>query len=110
MKYSLLPLLAAAPALAVPAAPALAVPAVSGKRVRFLGVNLVGQGAFPTYADAEKMAARMAKLGINLVCLHQRDNPGWGTHSNLWDARFTDRQHIDPEQLDRLDYLIAQLK
>ncbi len=82
----------------------------TGTRVRFLGVNLVGQGAFPTHADADKVAARMAKLGINLVRLHHMDNPGWGPHSNLWDAKFADRQHIDPEQLDRLDYLIAQLK
>ncbi len=82
----------------------------TGTRVRFLGTNLVGQGAFPTHADADKVAARMAKLGINLVRLHHMDNPGWGPHSNLWDAKFADRQHIDPEQLDRLDYLIAQLK
>lgn len=82
----------------------------TGKRVRFLAVNLVAQGAFPTHADADKVAARLAKLGINLVRLHHMDNPGWGDHSNLWDAKFADRQHIDPEQLDRLDYLIAQLK
>ncbi len=153
MKYSLLPLLAAALALAVPiwaqapapplfpfvipwddASPGTAtdvsflnvkpagahgairakdghfVETNSGKRVRFLGVNLVGQGAFPTHADADKVAARMAKLGINLVRLHHMDNPGWGPHSNLWDAKFPDHQHIDAEQLDRLDYLIAQLK
>ncbi len=82
----------------------------TGKRVRFLGTNLVAQGAFPAHADAAKVAARMAKLGINLVRLHHMDNPGWGDHSNLWDAKFPDRQHIDAQQLDRLDYLIAQLK
>ena len=82
----------------------------TGKRVRFLGVNLAAQGAFPTHADAKKVAARMAKLGINIFRLQHMDNPGWGPHSNLWDAKFADHQHIDAEQLDRLDYLIAQLK
>ena len=82
----------------------------TGKRVRFLGTNLVAAGAFPTHADAEKVAVRMAKLGINLVRLHHMDNPGWGPNTNLWDAKFPDRQHIDAEQRDRLDYLIAQLK
>ncbi len=82
----------------------------TGTRVRFLGTNLVAAGAFPTHADAEKVAARMAKLGINLVRLHHMDNPGWGPNTNLWDAKFPDHQHIDAAQLDKLDYLIAQLK
>ena len=28
----------------------------------------------------------------------------------IWDANFVDKQHIDAEQMDRLDYLVAQLK
>ena len=34
-----------------------------GKRVRFLGVNIGYSGCFPEHAIAEKLAARLAKLG-----------------------------------------------
>ena len=82
----------------------------TGKRVRFLGTNFAARSAFPSHADAVRVAARIAKLGINLVRLHHMDNDSWGTGTTLWDTRFKDRQHIDPAQLDRLDFLVAQLK
>jgi hypothetical protein len=82
----------------------------TGKRVRFLGTNFAARSAFPSHADAEKVAARIAKLGINLVRLHHMDNTGWGAGASIWDTTVKDRQHIDPAQLDRLDFLIAQLK
>ncbi len=82
----------------------------TGRRIRFLGTNFVAKAAFPAHADAEKVAARLAKLGINLVRLHHMDNPGWGAGSSIWDANYKDRQHLDAGQLDKLDYLIAQLK
>src|SRR5438270_502737 len=43
------------------------------KRVRFFGVNLAFGGNFPTHADAGKVAARMAKFGINCVRFHHMD-------------------------------------
>ena len=82
----------------------------TGKRICFLGTNFVAKAAFPPHADAEQVAARLAKLGINLVRLHHMDNPGWGIGSNIWDAHYKDRQHLDAGQLDKLDYLIAQFK
>jgi len=82
----------------------------TGKRVRFLGTNFAARAAFPSHADAEKVAARIAKLGINLVRLHHMDNTGWGAGASIWDTTIKDRQHIDPAQLDKLDFLIAQLK
>ena len=82
----------------------------TGRRVRFLATNFAALQAFPSHADAAKVAARIAKLGINLVRLHHMDNPGWGIGSTLWDVRYPDRQHIDPVQLDRVDYLFAQFK
>src|SRR5258707_7867292 len=33
-------------------------------RIRFFGVNMAFGGNFPAHADAEKIAARMAKFGI----------------------------------------------
>jgi len=82
----------------------------TGKRIRFLGTNFAAKSAFPSHADAEKVAARIAKLGINLVRMHHMDNTGWGPGATLWDTTVKDRQHIDPAQLDKLDYLIAQFK
>lgn len=83
----------------------------TGKRIRFLGVDLAANAAFPSHGDAEKVAARLAKYGINLVRLHHMDNI-WsiGTGGSIWDARYKDHRHIDPAQLDKLDYLIYQLK
>ncbi len=82
----------------------------TGKRVRFLGTNFAAKAAFPSHADAEKVAARIAKLGINLVRLHHMDNRDWGQDASIWDYSYKDRQHIDAAQLDKLDYLVAQLK
>src|SRR5688572_8425727 len=42
-------------------------------RIRFFGVNMAFGGNFPTHADAEKIAARMAKFGINCVRFHHLD-------------------------------------
>ena len=82
----------------------------TGRRVRFLGTNFVSNDAFPSHADAEKVAARVAKLGINLVRMHHMDNDDWGQSASIWDYAYKDRQHISAVQLDKLDYLVAQLK
>ncbi len=82
----------------------------TGKRVRFLGTNFAGRDAFPSHADAEKVAVRIAKLGINLVRLHHMDNSDWGQDASIWDYGYKDRQHLSAVQLDKLDYLVAQLK
>ncbi len=79
--------------------------AIKGKRVRFLGVNLCFGACFPTHADAEKVAARMAKLGIGCVRFHHMDT----LHAPEGLLR-ADRRTLDPAMLDRLDYFIAALK
>jgi len=79
-----------------------------GTRLRFWATNLCFGACFPTHEDAEKIARRMAKLGINCVRFHHMD-----CHyapRGIWDKKFKDKQHIDPAQLDKLDYLIHQLK
>jgi hypothetical protein len=75
------------------------------KRIRFFGVNLAFGGNFPTHADAEKVAARMAKFGINCIRFHHMD-----TGTAPGGLLQKDRKTFDPESLDRLDYFIAQLK
>lgn len=81
----------------------------TGKRVRFLGVAFTFTSAFPSHADADKVAARIAKYGINLVRIHFIDQNYAGPFT-LWDHKFKDFRHIDAGQRDKLDYLIAQFK
>jgi len=76
-----------------------------GKRFRIFGVNTVFGANFPSHDDAEKIAARMAKFGINCVRFHHMD---WHTAPDgIWNA---DLKTLDPGQLDKVDYFIAQLK
>ncbi len=93
----------------------------TGQRARFWGTNLTFSAAFPPSPDfppdaaefpdihaAEKLAARLARLGFDAVRLHHLDNrnrPG-----GLWLDSQANTQDIDPVQLGRLDYLIYCLK
>ena len=43
------------------------------QRMRFMGVNLCFGATLPEKDDAKKIAARMAKFGINVVQLHHMD-------------------------------------
>jgi hypothetical protein len=79
-----------------------------GRRVRFVGVNMAADAAFPTHADAEKIAGRLHKFGVNIVRLHHMD-ASW-TRPNLFASAPGDTQHFNPDAIDRLDYLIYQLK
>ncbi|MDX2065385.1 MAG: carbohydrate binding domain-containing protein [Fimbriimonadaceae bacterium] len=81
----------------------------SGKRVRFFGTNVGAKAAFPSRADADKIAARMAKLGINIVRFHHLNN-GWDLNGGtIWKPGKTHLE-MDPAQLDKLDYFVAALK
>ena len=82
-----------------------------GTQVRFWGTNLNGACNFPEKDFADKLACRLAKLGINLVRFHQIDSE-WNT-PNIF--AFTKGRRIcssefDPQSLDRLDYFISALK
>lgn len=81
----------------------------TGRRVRFLATNVGGKAAFPSRADADKIAARMAKLGINLVRFHHLNN-GWDLDGGTVWKRGRTFVEIDPAQLDKLDYFLAALK
>ncbi len=75
------------------------------KRLRLFGVNITTSACFPQHSDAEKVAARLAKFGINCVRFHHMDA--------VWadDVILTkDKRQIDPTQLEKLDYFIYQLK
>ena len=73
---------------------------------RFLiwGTNLCFSANFPEKEQAEKLAARLARFGFNCVRLHHMDA------RDIWGSNPTSLLTLDPQQLDRLDYLIYQLK
>ena len=82
-----------------------------GTKVKFWGTNFNGWGCFPEHDYAEKLAKRLAKTGLNLVRFHQLDSE-WHT-PNIF--AFTKGKRmpggtLDPQSMDRLDYLIYCLK
>lgn len=80
----------------------------NGNPIRILGVNTTFSGNFPTHDQAEKIAARMAKFGINAVRIHHLDTSR--SPRGIWLEGTNDKQLFDLKMLDRLDYFIAQLK
>ncbi|MFT3830929.1 MAG: hypothetical protein QM691_14595 [Opitutaceae bacterium] len=80
-----------------------------GRPIRFFGVNITSDDAFPTEADAELLARRLAKAGVNIARLHHLDNPwGVGTGGSIWPKNGRHRE-LDAAQLDRLHRLVAIL-
>ena len=76
-----------------------------GKPIRFFGDNLTFGGCFLEKTTSTVLAARLKKLGYNVIRFHHMDNrsaPG-----GIWDEK---KEDFDPEQLDKLDWLIFQLK
>jgi hypothetical protein len=81
---------------------------VGSRRMRFFGVNLCFEGDLPRKQDAGKIAARMAKFGINVVRFHHMDMFPFPQGIRARGGQGT--ADLDAEALDRLDYLIARLQ
>jgi hypothetical protein len=79
-----------------------------GKRIKFLATNFTFASAFPDHDTADKLAARLASLGINCIRFHHMDNQT--APRGIWKPGTPTKNEFDPDQLDRLDYFIAALK
>ncbi|MFT3867073.1 MAG: hypothetical protein QM715_01120 [Nibricoccus sp.] len=81
-----------------------------GRLIRFFGVNIGANQAFPSAEEAERLARRLAKGGINIARLHHLDNP-WAVESggSLWSKERSSRREPDPAQIDKIHRLIATL-
>ena len=83
----------------------------NGQRIRFWGVHFTdwspGSVEIPPKEDEPMWAATLARYGVNLVRLHflDLDSP-----RGLIDATKPDSRSFDPQQLDRLDYEVAEFK
>jgi hypothetical protein len=78
-----------------------------GSRLRIWGVNLSAAAGLPRKEDAPRLAAILARHGLNGVRFHYFDRPA---PDGILDASRNDTRTLDPEQLDRFDFLIAELK
>ena len=83
-----------------------------GKAVRLFGTNFCFGANFPEAADAEKVAAHLAKNGLNVVRLHHMDND-WGesliVHEGQLDASGKIVTKLNEKNLVKLDKLVAEL-
>ncbi|MHC4726014.1 MAG: hypothetical protein ACYS17_02205 [Planctomycetota bacterium] len=78
-----------------------------GERFRIWGVNFTGASCFPSKEDASTVAEHLSRFGINCVRFHFLDS-NWS--ASLFIKSRDDTRALDPQQLDRLDYFIAELK
>jgi len=92
--------------------------------IKFNATNLTGPANFPSHADADRLAARLARFGINCVRLHYFDAPygnfreehqrgifGKGDSvPGAFSAEPEVKVPFDRDAIDCQDYLIAALK
>lgn len=82
-----------------------------GQRIRFWGVNITdwspGSRQIPAKKDAAFWAATLARFGVNIVRFQFLD---LRAPRGLISASDADTRHMDPAQVDREDYFIAQLE
>lgn len=83
----------------------------SGQRIRFWGVHFTdwsrGSVMLPSKEDAPVYAATLARHGVNLVRLHFLD---LFAPRGIIDSTRNDSRDFDAGQLDRLDFMVAELK
>jgi hypothetical protein len=83
----------------------------NGERLRLWGVNITdwsrGSVMLPSKDDAPIYAAMLARFGVNYVRLHFLD---LFASRGIIDGIREDTRHFYPEQLDKLDFWIAELK
>lgn len=82
--------------------------------VRLNGTNLTGSANFPSHEQADLLASRLARFGINCVRLHYMDadyeNFKENAEPGIIENSLKTQRNLSLQQLDRLDYMIAQFK
>ena len=80
-----------------------------GSRARFFGVVLLPPLAFTNPEDAQALADRLARSGVNLVRFAALDSP-LGPGRSLYDDGRDDTLALDAEAIGKFDHLVAALK
>src|SRR3954453_20844640 len=82
-----------------------------GRRIKFWGVHITdwsrGSVLLPSHEDAALYAASLARFGVNMVRLHFVD---LAAPRGIIDSTKPDSRSFDAQQLDLLEFLIAELK
>jgi hypothetical protein len=81
--------------------------ATDSGRLKIWGVNTCFGANFPAPQDAEKVAAHLAKLGVNGLRMHHHDTSP--SPRGVWGPVVDGRRTLDPQQMDRQDYFLDQL-
>jgi len=79
-----------------------------GTPARFWGTCFSAGANFPTHEQSEIIARRLAKFGINIVRTHHAD-ANW-SEMNFFGKTAQGTRQLDPEAMDRFDYLIYCLE
>lgn len=83
-----------------------------GAPARFWGTCFNSGANFPPHSYSEIVARRLAKFGVNMVRTHQMDAE-WAT-PNIFEFNRakanSDTRSLDPQSMDRLDYLFHCLR
>ncbi|HBY59380.1 MAG TPA: hypothetical protein DEH78_06130, partial [Solibacterales bacterium] len=81
------------------------------ERVRLFGVNLAFDANFPEFRDAERIARRLRKLGVNLVRLHHMDSQPDSNAANARSLLTTGPYPaLNPNSVERLRRFLDALK
>ncbi len=81
-----------------------------GSPARFLGTVLYNTACFPDSTAATALAQRLRALGFNAVRFMNYDYSYWNESSLLQSFSTGSSNGFDPEQLQRFDWLVYQLK
>ena len=86
----------------------------AGEVIRLNATNLTGSSNFPTHEQADKLAERLARFGLNCVRLHYMDadyaNFMERVEPGIINQKENTQRNLDPKQMDRLDYMISRFK
>jgi hypothetical protein len=80
-----------------------------GERIRIWGVNFTAGACYPEKADAPRVAQFLSSMGINGVRFHFLDS-NWGPEKSIFPFDTATTRIFHPDQLDKLDYFVAELK
>lgn len=74
-------------------------------RIKLIGTNLCFGANYMPKPDVDTLALRLKRMGYNAIRFHHTDVD---LIQGNWNAKQSD--DIDPDQLDKLDYLMASMK
>ncbi len=80
----------------------------SGERFKIWGINLSSRACFPEKKDAAAYASFLARFGVNMVRIHHFENT-WSQDGSVINLDLDNTRELHPDQLDKLDYFVAEL-